>query len=113
MSPLILQLVVALTRNELKATKENHRKQKEELERQWTHQDDLEQYSRKNSREIHGIPQDAYPSTKAAVIKVSEALNITAVEPENIKMSHKLNHGRAYCEIIISQSYKVKSKLFN
>ena len=56
-----LKNTLVSTRNELKTTKENLRKQKEESERQWAHQDDLEQYSRKNSLEIHGIPQDAYP----------------------------------------------------
>ena len=104
-----LKNTLASTRNELKTTKENLRKQKEESERQWAHQDDLEQYSRKNSLEIHGIPQDAYPSTEAAVIKVAEALNIT-VEPENIEISHKLNHGRAI--IVKFCSHKVKSKLY-
>ena len=103
-----LKNTLASTRNELKTTKENLRKQKES-ERQWAHQDDLEQYSRKNSLEIHGIPQDAYPSTEAAVIKVAEALNII-VEPENIEISHKLNHGRAI--IVKFCSHKVKSKLY-
>ena len=100
-----LKNTLASTRNELITTKENLRKQKEESERQWAHQDDLEQCSRK----IHGIPQDAYPSTEAAVIKVAEALNIT-VEPENIDISHKLNHGRAI--IVKFCSHKVKSKLY-
>ena len=49
---------------------------------QWEH-DDLQQYSRKNSLEIHGIPQDVYSDTEAAIIKVAEALNIT-IEPEDI-----------------------------
>ena len=104
-----LKNTLASTRNELITTKENLRKQTEESERQWAHQDNLEQYSRKNSLEIHGIPQDGYPSTEAAVIKVAEALNIT-VEPENIEISHKLNHGRAI--IVKFCSHKVKSKLY-
>ena len=104
-----LKNTLASTRNELKTTKENLRKQREESERQWAHQDDLEQYSRKNSLEIHSIPQDAYPSIEAAVIKVAEALSIT-VEPENIEISHKLNHGRAI--IVKFSSHKVKWKLY-
>ena len=75
----------------------------------WAHQDDLEQYSRKNSLEIHRIPQDTYPSTLAAVTEVAKALNIT-LEPENIEISHKLNHGRVI--IVKFCSYKVKSKLY-
>ena len=104
-----LKNILASTRNELKTTKENLRKQKEESERQWAHQDDLERYSRKISLEIQGIPQDAYPSTEAVVIKVAKALNIT-VEPENIEISHKLNHSRAI--IVKFCSHKVKSKLY-
>ena len=104
-----MKSTLASTRNELKTTKETLRKQKEESERQWAHQDDLEQYSRKNSLEIHGILQDAYRSTEAAVIKVAEALN-TTVEPENIEISHKLNHSRVI--IVKFCSYKVKSRLY-
>ena len=54
----------------------------------WEH-DDLEQYSRKNSLEIHGIPQDAYSDIEAALFKVAEPLNIT-IEPEDIEISHKI-----------------------
>ena len=39
--------------------------------------DNFEQYSRKNSVEIHGIPQDGYTNTEQVVIKLAEALNIT------------------------------------
>ena len=51
-----------------------------------------EQYSRKNSVEIHGILQDAYTNTEQVVIKLAEALNIT-VQPEDIEISHKINKG--------------------
>ena len=46
----------------------------------WDNFDNLEQYTRKNSIEIQGNPEDAYSSTEDVVIKVAEALNIT-VEP--------------------------------
>ena len=46
----------------------------------WDDLDNLEQYTRKNSLEIQGLPEDAYSSTEMVVIKVAEALNIT-VEP--------------------------------
>ena len=104
-----LKHMLASTRNELKTTKENLGKQKEESDRLWEHHDDLEQYTRKNSLEIHGIPEDAYPSTEAAVIKVAEALNIT-IEPEEIEISHKLNRGKSI--IVKFCNHKVKSKLY-
>ena len=61
----------------------------EESDRLWRDHDDQEQYSRKNSLEIHGIPQDAYSDTEVALIKVAEALNIT-IEHEDIEISHKI-----------------------
>ena len=104
-----LKNMLATMRNELKTTKENLGKQKEESDRLWEHHDELEQYTRKNSLELHGIPQDAYHSTEAAVIKVAEALNIT-MEPEDIAISHKLNRGKAI--IVKFCNHKVKSKLY-
>ncbi|XP_068713020.1 uncharacterized protein PF3D7_1120000-like [Montipora foliosa] len=97
------------TRRELKAVKDDFREQKEETEQLWSAFDDLEQYTRKNSLEIHGIPQNAYSDTNTAVIKVAEALNIT-VEPEDIEISHKLMTGKAI--IVKFCSHKVKSKIY-
>ena len=104
-----LRNMLASMRNELKTTKENLGKQTEESDRLWEHHDELEQYTRKNSLELHGIPQDAYHNTEAAVIKVAEALNIT-IEPEDIEISHKLNRGKAI--IVKFCNHKVKSKLY-
>ena len=38
--------------------------------------DDLEQYSRKNSLEILGVPEGAYTSTDEGVIRIGEAINV-------------------------------------
>ena len=104
-----LKNMLASMRNKLKTMKENLGKEKEESDRLWEHHDELEQYTRKNSLELHGIPQDAYHSTEAAVIKVAEALNIT-IEPEDIEILHKLNRGKAI--IVKFCNHKVKSKLY-
>ena len=69
----------------------------------------LEQYSRKNSFEIHGVPQNAYTFTEHVVIKVAEALNIT-VEQEDIEISHKIYRGKAIIAKFVN--HKVKSKLY-
>ena len=53
-------------------------------------------------------PENAYSSTEMAVIKVAEALNIT-VEPEDIKIPHKLKNGKGI--IVKFHSHKVRSKL--
>ena len=93
----------------MKATFENLEKQKEDSDRLWEELDNLEQYTRKNSLEIRGNPQDAYPNTEAAVIKVAEALNVP-IEPEDIEISHKLKHGRGIIVKICND--KTKSKLY-
>jgi len=105
----VLKNLLATTNNKMKATFENLEKQKEDSDHLWEELDNLEQYTRKNSLEIHGIPQDAYPNTEAAVIKVVEALNIT-IEPEDIEISHKLKHGRGI--IVKFCNHKTKSKLY-
>ena len=51
-------------------------------------QDDVEQYTRKNPLEIHGILESAYTSTKV-VLKLAGAINV-AVNPEDIEISRKL-----------------------
>ena len=55
-----------------------------------------------NLLEIQGIPEEAYPSTEAAVIKVAKALSIT-IKPEEIEISHNIVK---FC------NHRVKSKLY-
>ena len=51
--------------------------------------DELEQYTRKNSLEIIGVPESAYTSTEELTIRVGEVLNVQ-IKPEDIDISHKL-----------------------
>jgi len=53
-------------------------------------QDKLGQYTRKNSLEIHGVPESAYTETEDVVLKLAEALDVS-VEPKDIQICHKLN----------------------
>ena len=94
---------------QLKTAKEKLQTQKEECDQLWENLDHLEQYSRKNSLEIYGVPQDAYTSTESVVIKVAEALYVT-VEPEEIEISHKINRGKSILEKFCS--HKTKSKIY-
>ena len=57
-------------REELASTKKKLNKESEETERLNEEVDNLEQYTRKNSLEIHGIPEDAYTSTEDVVINL-------------------------------------------
>ena len=83
----------------LKKKVENQRNEINELYEQ---QDNLEQYTRKNSLEIHGIPEDLYASTEQAVIKLGEHLQIDIL-PEDIDISQtiywKKQSKRHYSEI--------------
>ena len=105
----VLRNLLDATKNQMKATKENLEAQKQESDRLYEELDSLEQYTRKNSLEIRGIPDNAYPNTEVAIIKVAEALNIT-IEPEDIEISHKLKHGRGI--VVKFCNHKIKSKLY-
>ena len=72
-----------LLRKELDAALSKFGKQQEEIDSLWYKQDDLEQYSCKNSLELHGIPRGTYSSTEEAVLNVTNALNVI-VRPEDI-----------------------------
>lgn len=104
-----LQDKVLTANNSLNATREKLQQQVEESRHLEEELDNLEQYSRKNSLEIHGVPQDAYTSTEHVVIKVAEALNIT-VEPEDIEILHKIYRGKAIIAKFVN--HKVKCKLY-
>ena len=77
-------------KEELAATKKKLNRESEETGRLKEELDNLEQYTRKNSLEIHGVPEDAYSSTEEVVIKVGEILSVP-IKPEDIEISHKLN----------------------
>ena len=76
-------------------------------------QDNLEQYTRKNSLEIHGIPEEIYTSTEDVIIKLGEQLQVP-ISPEDIDISHKLYSGKNNPKSIIVKfvSHKKKSQLY-
>ena len=71
----------------------------------------LEQYARKNSLEIHGIPEEAYETTEEVVLKLANALNVP-VNPQDIEISHKLGRKGAKPIIVKFVSHKVKTNLY-
>ena len=73
--------------------------------------DDLEQYSRKNTLEILGVPEGAYTSTDEVVIRIGEAINVD-IKPEDIEISHKLKRKTSKPVIVKFVSHKVKSLLY-
>ena len=99
-------------KRELLRTKEDLKEQKEETQNVWSSLDDLEQYTRKNSLEISGVPESCYTSTEEVVLKVAQALDVN-ITPNDIEISHKLKC-RGSSNIIIAKfvSHKTKSKLY-
>ena len=84
----IKPLVLTLQR-ELEDARRKTDEQQEEISQLYDLQDRLEQYTRKNSLEIHGIPENVYSSTVEAVLEVAKALGVE-VRPDDIKISHHL-----------------------
>ena len=102
-------------KEELGQAREKFKEQAEEIAELYDFQDELEQYTRKNSVEICGIPESAYESTEKAVLKISEALNV-AISPEDIEITHHLNRKgveKGIRPIIVKFiNHNAKSKLY-
>lgn len=96
---------------ELVAAREQLDAQEEEIAELYDLQDRLEQYTRKNSLEFHGIPESAYSSSEEVVLKIAEALEVP-VDPQDIEISHKLNNKGNKAIIAKFISHKVKSNLY-
>ena len=96
---------------ELAAARKKIQEQEEEIGELYDLQDKLEQYTRKNSFEIHGVPESAYIETEDVVLKLAEALDVS-VEPKDIEICHKLNRKGNKPIIVKFISHKVKTNLY-
>lgn len=107
-----IQKELVKAKEELEQTKQQLDKEKEETGRVWCAFDDLEQYTRKNSLEIHGIPERVYSDTESAVVKIANALDVS-IQPDDIEITHKLKGREGKRPIIVKFcSHKTKSKLY-
>jgi len=102
-----------LLKTELEKTKLKLREQEDETDNLYAVLDDLEQYTRKNSLEIQGIPDQCYSTTEEVVLKLASVLNVN-VNPTDIEISHKLKRrGNSSSPIIVKfLSHKVKTSLY-
>ena len=75
-------------RTELQATKDQVKKQDEHIDDLYNNIDVVEQYSRKNSVEILGIPEDVCENEEA-VLKIAQVLNVD-VKAEDIDICHRV-----------------------
>ena len=102
---------LAAAEKELDEAKKRINDQQEEIVELYDLQDRLEQYTRKNSREFHGIPESAYNSTEEAILKIAEALEVP-VSSDDIEISHKLNTRGNKAIIAKFISHKAKTNLY-
>ena len=105
----------ALERNkqlktELQATKVQVKKQEEHINELYDSIDALEQYSRKNSIEIVGIPEDVCENEEA-VRKIAQVLNVD-VKAEDIDICHRVKRKHSNPIIARFVSHKVKRALY-
>ena len=96
---------------QLYAAKRHVDEQQEEISELYDLQDKLEQYTRKNSLEIHGVPESAYSSTEEVVLKLAEALQVP-INPVDFEISHKLNRKGNKPIIAKFVSHKTKTSLY-
>ena len=100
------------TTTSLEATRGDLNKQFEDVDRLNEALDNLEQYTRKNSLEFHGISENSYQSTEEPVLKLAAALDVQ-VAPSDIEISHKLKRKSGANSIIAKFcSHKIKTKLY-
>lgn len=80
-------------KTELQALRAKVKEQKSKINDLFKGQDKIEQYTRKNSLEWHGVPENLYTSTEEVVIKFGEVVN-KPISSEDNDVSPKLVHWR-------------------
>ena len=96
---------------ELSVARKKVDEQEEEIAELYVLQDNLEQYTRKQSLEICGIPDSAYSSTEEAVLRLAEKLDVP-LSPGDINISHTIKRKGAGTILVKFQSHKAKSRFY-
>ena len=74
--------------------------------------DNLEQYSRKNSLEFHGIPDEVNTPTDQVLCKIAQAIGVE-IQEDDIEISHQIGRKRGYKPVLVKfVTHKVKSKIY-
>ena len=103
---------VASLELELGREKKTSKQQRSDIQELQESLDELEQHSRKNSVEIHGIPENIGITTDEVVCKVAVAVGVQ-IAPENIEISHRLHREKGIKPIIAKfPNHKDKAKLY-
>ena len=107
----VLKSNVQTMKKDLVAARRTIEEQCEEIAELYELQDHLKQYTRKNSLEIHGVPESAYRSTEEVVLKLAEALEVP-VQSQDIEISHTLPNKGMKAIIVKFVSCKMKKQLY-
>jgi len=86
------------------------KEQEEEIDELYENMDTLEQYTRKNSLEIEGIPENVC-NDEDPVLKIAEALNVN-VKREDIDICHRIKRKKTKPIIARFIRHKVKRALY-
>ena len=96
---------------QLAAARKRINEQQDEIYELYELQDRLGQYTRKNSLEIHGVPESAYSTTEELVLKLAEALEVP-ITPQDVEISHKLKRKGNKAIIVKFANHKIKSNVY-
>lgn len=96
---------------ELAAARKRVNEQQDEIYELYELQDRVEQYTRKNSPEIHGAPESAYSTIEVVVLKLAEALEVS-ITPQDVEISHKLKHKGNKTITVKFANHKIKSNIY-
>lgn len=77
--------------------------QQEEIYELYELQDPLEQYTRKNSLEIHGVRDSAYSTTEALEVPITR---------QDVEISHKLKRKGNKPIVVKFANHKIKSNIY-
>ena len=103
---------IASLEKQLTKTSKYVKEHADELQDIQVNLDNLEQYSRKNSLEFHGIPDEVNMPTDQVVCKIAQAIGVE-IKENDIEISHRIGRKRGAKPVLAKfVSHKVKSRIY-
>ena len=103
---------IASLEKQLTKTSKYVKEHADELQDVQVNLDNLEQYSRKNSLEFHGIPDEVNTPTDLVVCKIARAI-VVEIQENDIEISHRIGRKRGDKTVLAKfVSHKVKSRIY-
>lgn len=103
---------IASLEKQLTKTSKYVKEHADELQDIQVNLDNLEQYSRKNSLEFHGIPDEVNMPTGQVVCKIAQAIGVE-IQENDIEISHRIGRKRGDKPVLAKfVSHKVKSRIY-